>query len=115
MKKAKTLMGKHFCYDGNLTDGLIVYPTEKDNESLTGTIVKISKDEIEFIKKEISLHKEIPMGACRDNPKKNSLGEKLRRERKSPQILSYVIPLLKEEGFCRTFKDGRAFVVRLSK
>ena len=115
MKEAKTLKGKVFWYDGNLTEGLLVYPTKKDNESFTGTIVKISKDEIDFIKKEIRLHTEIPMGACRDNPKKGSLGEKLKRRKKSPQILSYVIPLLKEEGFCRTFKDGRAFIVRLCK
>lgn len=115
MKEAKTLMGKHFWYDGNLTEGILVYPTKKDNESFTGTIVRISKDEIDFIRKEIKLHSEIPMGACRDNPKRNSLGEKLRRMRKAPQILSYVIPLLNEEGFCRTFKDGRAFIVRLSK
>jgi hypothetical protein len=41
------------------------------------------------------------MGACRDNPPKGSIGAMLIRNRYSPQYLSYVIPLLIEEGFCK--------------
>jgi hypothetical protein len=54
----------------------------------------------------------VPMGACRDNPVRGSLGEKLRGQRRSPQLLSYVIPLLAEQDFCKYFKRGRRYIVR---
>jgi hypothetical protein len=40
------------------------------------------------------------MGACRDNPNPYSLGATLLSHGHSPQNLSYVLPLLIEEGFC---------------
>lgn len=51
------------------------------------------------------------MGACRDSPARGSLGEKVRSQRKSPQLLSYVIPVLAEEGFCRYYKRGRRYII----
>lgn len=50
------------------------------------------------------------MGACRDNPSKYSIGESLREQSYSPQNLSYVIPLLIEEGFC-VANDKKPFVI----
>lgn len=50
------------------------------------------------------------MGACRDNPSKNSIGEALKMQGYSPQNLSYVIPLLIEEGFC-VANDQKPFVI----
>ena len=51
------------------------------------------------------------MGASRDNPPKGSLGYFITMEKQSPQQLSYLIPILIEEGFCDFRKDGKAFVI----
>lgn len=52
------------------------------------------------------------MGASRTDPTRNSLGEILQlRYKINPNWLSYVIPLLKEDGFCDIVQDGRAFTV----
>jgi hypothetical protein len=48
-----------------------------------------------------------PARACRD---KNSIGESLKAQGYSPQNLSYVIPLLIEEGFC-VANDKKPFVI----
>ena len=55
--------------------------------------------------------REIKMGASRDNPPKNSLGFFIKKEKQFPQQLSYLIPILIEEGFCDFRRDGKAFVI----
>ncbi len=70
---------------------------------------------VAIIKKAINVAREIPMGACRDNPAKDSIGNILRGQKKSPQALCYVIPLLNEEGFCTYFKKGNAYYIRWAK
>jgi len=112
MKRSNTVTGKRFCYHGTLSGDLIVYPTDRDGVKRSGTKVLIPSREIDFIRAEIHNAGEIPMGACRDSPSPGSLGKKLRQRRKSPQFLSYVIPLLIEEGFCTCLKEGRGYVVR---
>jgi len=56
----------------------------------------------------------IKMGACRDNPSKGSLGEILQSAGKSPQYLSYVLPLLGEKGkkLISHYKEGRSYWVK---
>ena len=52
------------------------------------------------------------MGANRDPLVPNSVGETLRLEYKqSPQTMSYVLPLLIEEGFCSVNKR-KPFIIR---
>ena len=99
-------------YDGSITEDLIVYPTDSVGIEPSGNKVPIPSHTIDFIRGEIRKASEIAMGANRDNPPPGSLGEKLRQQRKSPQLLCYVIPLLTKEGFCTYFKEGRRYVIR---
>ena len=101
MKQTKTLMGVGFKYEGSIDNGLIIY--KKIN-------IKISENIIKAIKTEIIRKSPVLMGACRDNPSKNSIGESLKMQGYSPQNLSYVIPLLIEEGFC-VANDKKPFFI----
>lgn len=91
MKEAKTLTGVEFRYEGSLKTELTIY---------NNSIYKISKENITAIKSEIEQRSPVKMGANRDNPSKYSIGESLLMQHHCPQSLSYVIPLLIEEGFC---------------
>ena len=53
----------------------------------------------------------ILMGASRDNPPKNSLGELLKGKNQSPQQLSYLSAILQSRGFCSIEKERNAFVL----
>ena len=112
---AATVTGKRFYYDESISGDLIVYPTDRDGIEPSGSKVRIPSHAIDFIRGEIRKAGEIAMGACRDNPSPGSLGEKLRQQGKSPQFLSYVIPLLTKEGFCTYFKEGRRYVIRYTE
>lgn len=101
MKQTKTLMGVEFKYEGSLDNGLIIYKNIS---------IGISKNIVNAIKSEITRRSPVLMGACRDNPSKNSIGESLKMQGYSPQNLSYVIPLLIEEGFCAA-NDKKPFVI----
>lgn len=101
MKNSKTLLGVKFEYDGSLDAGLTVYKRVP---------IHISKEAIDIIKFEISEKSPIKMGACRDNPSKNSIGESLWAQKYSPQYSSYVVPLLIEEGFY-VANDKKPFVI----
>ena len=101
MKKAKTLLGINYEYEGSLNVGLKVY---------RGVPIYISKEIIEIIKSEIGHKSPIKMGACRDNPSKNSIGEHLRAQGYSPQYSTYVIPLLIQDGYC-TANDQKPFII----
>ena len=101
MKHAKTLLGIEFNYDGSISTELIIYKNLN---------IKISKKIIDAIKSEIIQKNPIFMGACRDNPIRYSIGESLRAQGYSPQNLSYVIPLLIEEGFC-VANDKKPFII----
>ena len=113
MRQGITFKGKPFIYEGSLTSSLKVSPLNKEGEP-TGTIVPIDAVTIRHIKNIINEKGKIQMGACRDNPAPQSLGELLHEMHKSPQWLSYVLPLLEEEGFLTHYKDGRAFWVNKS-
>jgi hypothetical protein len=85
MKQTKTLMGVGFKYEGSLDNGLVIHKKIS---------IGISKDIVNAIKSEIMRRSPVLMGACRDNPSKDSIGESLKMQGYSPQNLSYVIPLL---------------------
>lgn len=112
MRRSQTLTGKPFYYDGDLTHGLIVHTCDAHGHVKANVMIPIAPDTVGMIKHEIKLSREIAMGACRDNPSRGSLGFKLKQHRTSPQHLSYVIPLLVEEGFCTAYRRGSAFFVR---
>ena len=112
MRQAQTVTGKRFHYNGNLTNGLMVHTSDiKGNMKAKG--FRIYPDTIDIIKKSIMASHEIPMGACRDNPSKDSIGIVLRLHHKSPQMLCYVIPILADEGFCTYYKKGNAYHIKL--
>jgi hypothetical protein len=94
-------MGVEFQYSGSLDTGLIIH---KNIE------IYISKNIIQMIRREIEKRSPVFMGACRDKPIKDSIGETLKNNGYSPQNLSYVIPLLIEEGFCKA-SDRRPYKI----
>ena len=111
VRKGKTFNNKAFLYEGDTNSSLKVYPLDREGKP-TGTKVNIESNAIELVKEKINEKLEIAMGACRDNPSPNSLGEMLYKLRKSPQWLSYILPLLEKEGDITHNKVGRAFWVR---
>ncbi len=103
MPKSKTVTGVDFKYTGSLDSGLVVH-FEKSVLKITPEIVKVIRDEI-------SKRSPVLMGACRKPRVPNSIGETLWTKCKvSPQVMSYVVPLLVEEGFC-TVSDSKPFVI----
>ena len=103
-QQAKTLTGVKFEYSGSLKAGLVIYKGDYS--------IPISKTIIDIIKLEIQRRSPVLMGANRDKPIKYSIGESLRNQRHSPQNLSYVIPLLIEEGFCKV-NNKKPFVITI--
>jgi hypothetical protein len=100
-----------FLYEGSIDSSLRIFPLSKENHK-TGIVVYIDKDTIDFVKRIVSEKETIAMGACRDNPSPHSIGEMLLKTGKSPQFLSYILPLLEEKGFLTHFKEGRAYYVK---
>lgn len=102
MPEAYTVYGKKkFRYSGSLDTGLVVHK---------GVDIAISVDTIMLIRTEIARRSPVLMGACRDNPSRNSLGETLRSRGITPQVLSYVVPLLVASGYCTT-NNSRPLVI----
>jgi len=94
-------MGVEFRYSGTLDTSLIVHKNVD---------IYISADTVRMIRGEIERRSPVLMGACRDHPKKDSIGETLLNNGCSPQVSSYVIPLLIEEGFCKA-SDRRPYTI----
>ena len=113
MTRSQTLKGESFEYEGNLTEGIKAYVGE------SRTKIVITPDTIEKVSSAIRDNRDgILMGANRTSPSPNSLGTMLQRERQNPQQLSYLIPLLKEDGFCDAFREnepGRPFLVKFTE
>jgi hypothetical protein len=92
MTIGRTLMGKRFEYSGSLAEGLRV--------NFSTTSLKIDLKTIAIIRGEIERRSPVKMGASRSPLVLNSVGETLWGEhRVSPQVMSYVLPLLIAEGF----------------
>ena len=113
MEHHLTFTGTKFGYAGSIASGIVVYILDGQGIA-TGTKVLVDKDTIDFIVKQIRRSGAIKMGACRDNPSKGSLGELLLGVKKSPQVLSYVLPLLEDKGvgLIHHYKAGRTFWVK---
>jgi hypothetical protein len=100
MPSRKTLLGKPYEYTGTLATGIVV-----------NSATRISADIIRVIRSEITETSPVLMGASRAPLVADSVGETLNvKYRKSPQVMSYVLPLLIEEGFC-TVSDRKPFVI----
>lgn len=109
--KSTTFRGKAFLYEGDVNSSLKVFALD-NNGDITGTVIHIDSETINFVKKVINEKSKIQMGACRDNPARFSLGEMLKERGKSPQWLSYLLPVLEAGGYIKHYKEGRAFWVR---
>jgi hypothetical protein len=102
----KTLTGLQFEYSGSLATGLVV--------SFKGSALKITPEVVKIIRHEITARSPVLMGANRKPLVANSVGETLYEKHGiSPQAMSYVVPLLVEEGFC-TASDRKPFVIHKS-
>lgn len=110
MAEGITFKGKKFLYEGSVQSSLNILPVDVDGNP-TGTTVVIDSNAINLIRSSIIQKGRIQMGACRDNPARGSLGELLLQNGKSPQFLSYVLPLLEKEGFLTHNREGNAFWV----
>jgi hypothetical protein len=98
-----TITGVRFDYSGSLATGLVV--------SFRTSAVKISPNTITIIRNEITKRSPVLMGANRKPLVPDSVGEALwLKHRTSPQVMSYVLPLLIEEGFC-TVSDSKPYVI----
>jgi len=105
LQSFKTLTGIKYDFTGSLSSGLVIY---KKNYS-----VPISKQMIDIIRKEIQTNSPILMGANRDKPNTYSIGHVLKNiEGGNPQFLSYVVPLLVEEGFCKV-NNKKPFILTI--
>jgi len=104
----KTLMGKPFEYMGTLATGITVFlaPPSK---------LEIKREIIQIIREEITNRSPVRMGACRQPLVKDSVGETLSvKHGTTPQVMSYVVPLLVDEGFC-TVSAQKPFVIQLTR
>ncbi len=96
-------MRKRFEYSGSLKTGLLVL--------FESSATKIKPEMIQIIRDEITTRSPVLMGASRKPLVKGSVGETLWLKHKiSPQVMSYVLPLLIEEGFCSASSD-KPFVI----
>lgn len=104
MPVAKTVTGTDFEYSGSLATGITVYfkPPHKK---------KITAETVAIIRHEITARSPVLMGANRSPLVADSVGEMLAlKYGESPQVMSYVLPLLIEEGFC-TVSDRKPYVI----
>ena len=100
-----TVTGVQFEYTGSLATGLTI--------SFRNSAMKITPQTITIIRDEIIKRSPVLMGANRKPLVADSVGETLRlKYRTTPQVMSYVLPLLVEEGFC-TVNDRKPFLIRV--
>jgi hypothetical protein len=93
MREATLLTGGKFNYEGSLQTEVTVFHARSQTR-ITRAIAQVIRDEI-------TARSPVLMGACRKPRCPGSLGETLYdKHRIAPQVLSYAIPLLIEEGFC---------------
>jgi hypothetical protein len=106
MRLCNTVNGKQFNYTGSLDEGISVM-FEKSRP------LRITRESMDRIRQEIE-HRKGPalMGAIYSPLMPNSIGEAIQRKYKlTPINLSYVVPLLREHGIVRAFKEGRNWYV----
>jgi hypothetical protein len=105
MPTNRTLTGKQFTYSGSLATGLTI------QFGNAGKVMKIPVRIVDIIRNEITKRSPVLAGANRDPLVLNSVGKALyEKYHISPQAMSYVLPLLVQEGFC-TVSDHKPFVI----
>jgi len=78
----------------------------------SGNRKKISREIVDVIRREVESRSPVLMGANRSPLVQNSIGETLSvRYKETPQVMSYVLPLLVEEGFCAV-SNKKPFMIR---
>lgn len=103
MPLGTTVTGVQFKYSGTLATGIIV--------SFSNSAMKITPETIRIIRDEITKRSPVRMGANRRPLVADSVGETLWiNHRTTPQAMSYVLPLLIEEGFC-SVSGRKSFVI----
>jgi hypothetical protein len=115
MKILKTLSGHLFQYKKYPDKELIVYPQDENGNLQEKSAIVITPFTQNLVKEAIKSNLRILMGASRDKPPKNSLGFLIKKEKQSPQQLSYLIPILMDEGFCTFERHGKTFIILYKK
>jgi hypothetical protein len=73
--------------------------------------MKIRPETVAIIRNEITNRSPVRMVANRGPLVADSVGETLAEKyNETPQVMSYVLPLLVEEGFC-TVSDGKPYII----
>jgi hypothetical protein len=104
MPLSNTLMGRTFEYSGTLATGITVFFKPPSKKLITSAIIRV-------IKAEITSRSPVLMGACVKPLVADSIGETLAlKHSETPQVMSYILPLLVEDGFC-TVSDRKPFVI----
>lgn len=111
MEVMRTLTGVRFQFKWHADGDLIAYPAHR-GALQANTGYALGPDAIVLIKGAIRSKRRVHMGASRDNPPPNSLGEFCKQAGISPQWLSYLVPVLIAQGFCDCVKEGSAYVIR---
>jgi hypothetical protein len=104
LMQGKTVTKTPFEYSGSLLTGLTIFfkPPSKMN---------IPVETINIIRQEITKRSPVRMGASRNPLVADSVGETQKvKHKQSPQVMSYVLPLLMAEGFC-TVSGRKPFVI----
>ena len=106
IRSSRTVKGKEFIYKGSIDDRIEVLFENAPP-------LRITRENIDRIREEIVSRKGPGlMGAIFSPPMPNSIGMAIQRKyRLTPISLSYVIPLLRERGEVRAFKEGRSWYV----
>ena len=89
-------------FDFKYADGeeIIVYSSSDDGRPQRGHAIVITRLEQQIVKDRIHDAGVVVVGASRDRPPRGSLGELLKQQDSSPQILSYLSAILVHEGYC---------------
>jgi hypothetical protein len=111
MEQLKTLSGTIFQLKEYPDGELIIYPPEKGGSLQKRSAIVITSFTQNLVKIAIKSNGQILMGASRDKPPINSLGTLLKKEKQSPQQLSYLTPIMVQKNLCTFKKIGKAFVV----
>lgn len=111
MKRTTSPSGKSFRYKRCDDQEIIIYPSDNEDEDQNKAAIVITPFTEELVRQAIVQKSKILMGASRDNPPLGSLGYMLRNVNQSPQQLSYLAGILRDEGFCKIEKEGKAYVL----
>jgi len=111
MRKTTSPSGKPFQYKRCNDEEIIVYPSDKEDNDQDKAAIVITSFTESLVRDAIAKKCKILIGASRDNPPPGSIGYLLRNVKQSPQQLSYLAGILRDEGFCNIEKEGNAYIL----